>query len=168
MSASGRRDQLSRQRFVVRPAGGDTGNRSLPPLEDITVERLPSPQGGWLVCLHQPAGSPRTGWQRLQQRLGADLVVVPVMDEGDGSERYPTGLVSVRFGAPLSDPEMQAFARAHHLEVVRRARFTKVQALFRPTDIGQQFLPDIVEKLSATADADAVWLDTESAYTRSA
>lgn len=168
MSASARREQLSRQRFVVRPAGEAAGSASLPTLEGITVERLPSRQGGWVVCLHEPAGSPRMGWQRLQKRLGPDFVVVPVMDDADGSERYPTGLVSVRFGAPVSDTEMKAFARAHDLEVVRRARFTKVQALFRPADIGQRFLPDIVEKLSASTDADAVWLDTESAYTRSA
>lgn len=168
MSASARRDQWSRQRFVVRPAGEEADTVALPPLADITVERLPSRQGGWVVCLHEPAGSPRTGWQTLRKRLGSDLVVVPVMDDADGTERYPTGLVSVRFGAPVSNAEMQLFARAHDLEVVRRARFTKVQALFRPTDIGQRFLPDIVDTLSASTDADAVWLDTESAYTRSA
>jgi hypothetical protein len=167
MSAPSLQDELSRQRFVVRPAG--EVQDSLPDLGDIgSVERLPSPRVGWVVCLHTPAGSARKGWQVLQHRLGDVFLVAPVMDDAHGAERYPTGLVAVRFGAPVSDARMQAFAREHGLALVRRAKFTKVQALFRPADICGRFLPDIPVQLSASPDADAAWLDAESAYTRSA
>ena len=169
MAATPRKDRLSTERFVVRPAGDHATARALPSLEKIgRVERLPSPRVGWVVCLNEPARSPRQGWEALKKQLGTDFVVVPVVDDQDGAERYPTGLVTVRFCTPVSDAEMEDFARAHALDVVRRARFTRVQVLFRPTEIGEQFLPDVSEKLSASPAADAVWLDAESAYTRSA
>jgi hypothetical protein len=169
MSVTPRPDHLSTQRFVVRPAGEHVTPGALPSLEKIgRVERLPSPRVGWVVYLDKPARSPRQGWEALKKQLGAGFLVVPVMDDEDGAVRYPTGLVTVRFCAPVSDADMEAFAHAHALDVVKRARFTRVQVLFRPAAIGEQFLPDVSEKLSASPAADAVWLDAESAYTRSA
>jgi hypothetical protein len=169
MSAAPRPDHLSTQRFVVRPAAEHPTPQALPSLEKVgRVERLSSPRGGWVVSLEKPARSPRQGWEALRRQLGAGFLVVPVMDDEDGAARYPTGLVTVRFCGPVSDADMEAFARAHALDVVKRARFTRVQVLFRHSAIGEQFLPDVSEKLSASPAADAVWLDAESAYTRSA
>ena len=153
-------------RFVVRPL--QAGGSSPPPGLGAAVP-LAGARGGWSVdAAGDPASaaSVRKAWQALADRAGGAFVVAPVLPGDEGAERYPTGLVSVRFRSPMSDAQLQAFAKTAALRLVQRTRFTERQAVFAPLDAPQTFLPDLLEGLSRLDAVEQAWQDAESAYRR--
>jgi hypothetical protein len=108
----------------------------------------------------------RSAWQRLVGEVGAASFVSPiVVDEGE-VQHFPTGDVTVRFHSPLSDADLDQFARSNGLELKSRNEFVKEQASFRPTDLRGTYLPDLVEQLEREDAVGTAWLNTRTAYKR--
>ena len=162
-----RRDELSAAEYVVRPRNKAAGAHPPESLEKLaSVRELSGPTRGWVATLRSAARTAREGWETLAAELGPDYDVVPALVTEDGTLRYPTGLVTLRFASSPSDAAIESLARRFELELVQRSKFTTQQALFRPAKAKSVFLPDLAESLSTAKDVQASWLDAESAYVR--
>lgn len=159
-------EELSATQFVLRPKSGSDA-LDVHPIEALArVEPLNGPSPGWLATLHEPAASARAGWALLHGRVGGSCTVIPVVRGEDGSTRYPTGLLALRFAHAASDDALRRIAHKHGLELVRRADLTRQQAFFRPASSADVFLPELSASLAGAAGVQAAWLDAESAYRR--
>lgn len=160
-------EQLSPGLFVVRPATAQVEVSGLARLEGkASVSPLDGRQPGWVVKLNKLPRTAREGWRRLHRLLGTDFLVMPALVDERGQHRYPTGLVSLRLEDDASEQELRALAREYGLEFVARAKFTRQQALFRPADGSDVFLPDLTGRIEGDAHVEAVWFDAESAFQR--
>ncbi|MFZ5636015.1 MAG: hypothetical protein ACOY82_05450 [Pseudomonadota bacterium] len=160
-------EQISPGLFVVRPAAAGTPGDALSRLAGkASVEPLEGRTPGWIVRLNKPPRSAREGWRSLHRLLGADYVVLPAMVDDSGRLRFPTGLLSLRFGDEADDSALHGIAEAYGLELVGRPRFTRQQALFRPAGGSEVFLPDVSGRIERDRKVEAVWFDAESAFTR--
>jgi hypothetical protein len=138
-------EQLSPGLFVVRPATAQVQAAGLARLEGkASVSPLGGRLPGWVVKLNKLPRSAREGWRSLHRLLGNDFLVMPALVDERGECRYPNGL-----------------------EFVSRAKFTRQQALFRPTEGSEVFLPDVSGRIENDAHVEAVWFDAESAFHRS-
>jgi hypothetical protein len=116
-----------------------------------------------LVQLHGGASDPRKAWEQAQKALGADACIQPVLLDADGKPQYPTGEVSVRFRERPSDAELERFASAHGLRLLRRNEFVSEQAVFEPLE-RSRYLPDLIVELGASEDIRLAWANTVAEY----
>lgn len=168
-------EQLSPGLFVVRPApdcAQDAAQRAAgQELQSrlgasARVEALSGPTPGWLVKLKRAPKTARAGWNSLHRLLGEDYVVLPAIVDDTGRPRYPTGLLSLRFGGDASEEALHEIGVHYGLELVARTKFTRQQALFRPAGGSEVFLPDVSGRIERDDKVEAVWFDAESAFTR--
>lgn len=168
-------DQLSPGLFVVRPAAAVAKQAAkVPAGEDLQsrlganarVEALSGPTPGWLVKLKRAPKTARAGWNSLHRLLGEGYVVLPAIVDDAGRPRYPTGLLSLRFGNDASEEALHEIGIHYGLELVGRTKFTRQQALFRPAGGSEVFLPDVSGRIERDDKIEAVWFDAESAFTR--
>jgi hypothetical protein len=162
--------------FVVRPAtagmpakkaASASGADPVVRLADkAQVEPLAGPTPGWLVRLKRRPRSVRAGWTSLHRLLGDGYVVLPALVDDAGRPRYPTGLLSLRFGNDASEDALREIASHYALELVGRTKFTRQQALFRPAAGSEVFLPDVSGRIERDDQIEAVWFDAESAFSR--
>ena len=154
-------------RYVVRKMPGAPADAVFPSIgTGTTSELLPSREDGWVMTVPR-SFSGRSGWQALQAQLSPNFLAIPVLDDGQGGERFPTGRISVRFRSPVTDVQLVSFQRSAELVLVHRTKRTDRQAVFRPERPGQSYLPELVDELNAREGVDLAWLDAESAYRRS-
>jgi hypothetical protein len=154
----------SQSEFVVNVSEGDLEEAlAAGSSEAATGPRLD--EHTFLVELPSP-DDPRSAWQRLVDQFGSASWVSPVVVDDGSVPHYPTGDVTVRFRAPVSDSELEAFAASNGLELNARNEFVAEQASFRPQDRRGTYLPDLVEHLERDDAVGAVWLNTKSAYKR--
>lgn len=111
-------------------------------------------------------GAPHDGWKQLRAALGKASEVQPVLLDDAGGRHLPTGEVTVRFKHEPSAGDLADFARRHALALVRRNEFEPGQAVFRPTDAPNVFLPHLVEALEGDPAAHRAWANTRSSYQR--
>jgi hypothetical protein len=150
-------EHISPGLYVVRLAKPTTQAVDLSRLDGLaSVKPLGGRTPGWVVKLHN-----------LHHLLGPEFVVLPAMVDGEGHYRYPTGLLSLRFDNDASEQKLRSVATTYNLEFVGRAKFTKQQALFKPADGSDVFLPDVSGKIEDDAQIEAVWFDAESTFNRS-
>lgn len=169
-------EHLSPGLFVVRPAtagvpakkaASASGADPVARLADkARVEPLAGPTPGWLVRLKRRPRSVRAGWTSLHRLLGDGYVVLPALVDDAGRPRYPTGLLSLRFGNEASEDALREIASHYALELVGRTKFTRQQALFRPAAGSEVFLPDVSGRIERDDQIEAVWFDAESAFSR--
>ncbi|GEM_PF-742658 len=168
-------EQLSPGLFVVRPAAAPARKQAKAPADrdlqarlgaSASVEALSGPTPGWLVKLKRAPKTARAGWNSLHRLLGDGYVVLPAIVDDAGRARYPTGLLSLRFGNDASEEALHEIGMHYGLELVGRTRFTRQQALFRPAGGSEVFLPDVSGRIERDDKVEAVWFDAESAFTR--
>jgi hypothetical protein len=161
-------EHLSPGLFVVRPLAAKAKANGLARLEGkASVEPLGGRTPGWVVKLNKLPKNARAGWNSLHRLLGDGYAVLPAIVDEAGRYRYPTGLLSLRFEGDATEQALQTLADTYGLEFVGRPKFTRQQALFRPADGSDVFLPDVSGKIEHDAKVEAVWFDAESAYSRS-
>ena len=130
------------------------------------VEALAGSPGGWVVSVASGVTT-RRAWASLQRRIGGDFAVLPVLDDGEGGMRFPTGRISVRFAGARTERELRQFATDVGLVLHHRTKFVEHQAVFEPADPGGEYLPDVVERLTRLPEVESAWLDAQSRYQRS-
>jgi hypothetical protein len=90
----------------------------------------------------------------------------PVLVDESGSERLPTGEVTVRFARDPSDNELAEFGRRHGLVLHARNEFVPRQAVFLPSERRGTYLPDLCDALASEQDVKEAWPNTLSRYRR--
>ena len=158
--------------FVVRPASASAPSPMprLSRLKDeerlLDVAPLKGGRRGWLVRVAGSAKSQRQAWNALRKELGEKFSVIPALGDADGGYSYPTGYLSLLFEDGATRERLQDVARHHNLKLVRREQFTQKQALFKPENAAEAFLPSLIDKIAKDKTVDDVWLDAESVYQR--
>lgn len=160
----------SERLFVVTPAG----NRSMPPIERLaarapeiaSTESLPGAGDACLVSLTAPEDEPREAWRRLQDLIGEEARVDPVLVDEEGHHHFPTGTIQVRFLESPSDEDLESFARTHHLRLIARNKYEPAQSSFERTDPGEAFLPDRVREVAASPEVETAWEEARAHYRR--
>ena len=160
------RKKLSRNRFVSVGAAAEDLRSRLAERSEVTDVR-PQPGAEDLVCLEVTGDSaPRDTWQKLQESLGADIFVAPVLLDDEGAEMYPTGTLQVRFRQEPGDDEIERFAKAHGLRSKGRNRFARSLVSFVMERPGTSYLPDLTAELEADSEVLAAWGDTKAHFRR--
>lgn len=154
--------------FVLRPMTGTAEReRALKRLADhAQVEVLNSRTPGWIVALAALSGSPEVDWDGLRERLGDDYQILPVLRNEGGSDRYPTGVLSLRIRNTLDPAELGAIATEYGLELVRHTPLAPLQAQFKLLRPAAVFAPALVARLEQDLRIEAAWLDADSAFVR--
>jgi hypothetical protein len=118
-----------------------------------------------LLRVGDEASDARDAWKKAQRAAGPDAPVQPVLLDEDGKKQLPTGEVTVRFRTAFSDQDIDAFARAHGLRLVRRNEFAPEQVVFEVVEPAR-YLPDVVDELTDSKDTRQAWANTLASYDR--
>ncbi len=132
----------------------------------LDVAPLKGGRRGWLVRVAGSAKSQRRAWNALRKELGEEFSVIPALGDANAGYSYPTGYLSLRFEDGATREQLQNVARHHNLKLIRREQFTQKQALFKPENAAEAFLPSLIDKIAKDKTVDDVWLDAESVYQR--
>jgi len=119
-----------------------------------------------LLSVPENRGSGQEVWREALDTVRAEGMVQPVLLDEEGEPHYPTGDITVRFPGVPDDDELQRFAAAHGLRLLRRNRFAPQQAVFQPLDASRTYLPDLIRTIEQASNAKAAWANTRSCYTR--
>jgi hypothetical protein len=151
--------------FIVRvdPKDQATASKRL-----ASIGRLQPLEGSdsLLLSLPTPPAPSRSAWLQAQEVLGTAGSVQPVLIDETGEPHYPTGEISVRFTTAPDDAGLHRFAADHGLRLLRRNEFVREQAVFKPLDSAESYLPDLVRKIESEGIAKSVWANTLSRYQR--
>jgi hypothetical protein len=127
------------------------------------VERLSDD----VVVIPAPGGrATKETWQQMVNEHGEAAWIQPVITDDLGHERFPTGELTVRFDKPLSDKEVQVFARERGLKIERRNTYQPEQVVLVPERPRDVYLPELCEELEREPEVARAWLNTLSRYTR--
>ena len=130
------------------------------------VEELNSRARGWIVAMKQSHSDAKLDWEALHKALGRSCQILPILCNDTSSDRYPTGMLSVRFKAPQTLSTLQEIARAHDVLLERQTPHVLVQAQFSLRHPTISFLPDVVKQVEQDEKVEAVWMDADSAFVR--
>ncbi len=155
----------SRSLFVVRVKDADSKDVARQLTGVGSLEEVKGRSDVRLLRVGEDASDARDAWQKAQRAAGPGAPVQPVLLDQDGKKQLPTGEVTVRFRSALSDADVEAFARAHGLRLVRRNEFAPEQAVFDVVE-ATRYLPDVVDELSESKDARQAWANTLASYER--
>ena len=108
-------------------------------LPDAVRTRLEKEAGGKIHPLPDVAdtlvvqakpGDPRKLFNKLNDLIGDNAVVAPVLIDDEGNRLFPTGRLQVRFNKHAGEKLLSEFAKRHHLELTKRNRWSPQQAEF--------------------------------------
>ena len=144
-------------------------------LSDATQSRLTEAVSGRLskisdapptLVVESKADDPRALCQRVNQVVGDEAVVAPLLTDEEGNRLFPTGQLQVRFERPPPEDQLKQVAERHKLDLAGRNKWAAQQAVFsiRPED--SRYLPDIAAELTKEEGVAAVWPDVKAAFRR--
>lgn len=113
----------------------------------------------------EPTNDSKDAWKSVYNTLGDCFRVYPVVKNEEGSKKYPTGSIVVRFPDAPGDEDLQEWARNHELLVKERNDYVPKQVSFVPSGQECHFLPEVFDSVRNDPDL-RVWLDTLSSYRR--
>jgi hypothetical protein len=119
-----------------------------------------------VMILEKVAGKARAAWEKVNDIVGKEGVVVPILEDDEGHRLLPTGRIEVRFKTPPAPKALEDFARRHGLKLAGQGRWNNAQASFALKPEDGRFLMEIVAALDADPETEAAWPDTRSAYRR--
>jgi hypothetical protein len=131
-----------------------------------STEILDGLEAGIVLRLQHPDQEPRCAWQAIQDAVGENNEVHPVLLDSEGDLHYPTGRINVRFSRAPNDAEVENFARVHNLETRSRNKFVPTQFVFEPRESSKRYLPDVLKTIRSEELVNAAWADTLSEYKR--
>jgi hypothetical protein len=119
------------------------------------------------IILEESGGKTPQMWRQVNNIVGGEAVVVPILQDTEGRKLLPTGQIEVRFKEAPDTARLNAFAKRHALKLIGPNRWNPQQASFAIEPKDERFLLKITEALEADAEAETAWPDTRSAYQRS-
>ena len=118
------------------------------------------------MLLVEAAGNPRSLVSRLNEVIGDEGYVAPVLADPDGNRLFPTGHLQVRFADPVSDDRLSTFAERHGVELAGRNRWAPQQVEFAVRPHDQRFLPDLAASMAGEPGVVAAWPAAKAAFRR--
>jgi hypothetical protein len=112
------------------------------------------------------AEDPRALWERINNAVGPEAVVAPLLVDGEGNRLFPTGRLLVRFEERPTDDRLSAFAERHEVELNQRNKWAERQAEFTVTTKDNRFLPDIAGEMSKDPGVTKAWPEVQAAFRR--
>lgn len=134
--------------------------------EEFDVQPLASSRGGLVIQFGSESKEAKSRWRKVQDQLGGDAVVSPVMEDSGGEAHYPTGEITVRFAAAPDEAAVGRLIDAFDLEVAGRNRWVPSQITFRRRHPRGAYLPELIEAIAAATGVRAAWAGTESKLER--
>lgn len=131
-----------------------------------TLEPVPGHDDMLLLHVHDAVARARTAWDHVQDAIGREFTVMPVILDERGIPSYPTGRVGVRFKQAPEPADVERFAEQLNLRLVGMNKYVAAQAVFEPND-HTDYLPDVVDVAASDERVDKVWPEALSAYKRS-
>lgn len=157
---------VSVDKYVVRLPEQDRGELRRRVEKLGVVEEVPAhPDLLVLHLAHVSATDAKDAWRAVQDQLGRQVEVNPIVVDEDGQSKYALGSIVVRFPNPPSDEELAAWASEHDLIIRERNKYVPQQVSFGLAHAHRQFLPEVVQSLLKSPQL-RCWLDTLSTYRR--
>jgi hypothetical protein len=129
-------------------------------------EPVNDPREPGVLVVDKIGGKAREAWQKVNDIVGDEGVVVPILEDSEGHRLLPTGRIEVRFKVPVAAGRLKEFAKRHGLKLEGQNRWNKLQASFAIEPKDKRFLMEIVASLEADSEAETAWPDTRAAYRR--
>lgn len=164
------------------PAMENKFSRSLAPgaviigrISESTAARIAAETGASAVAdsqypdmtvLENTDGKTKPIWKQVNDIVGGEAVVVPILEDIEGRQLLPTGRIEVRFKDQPDLSRLNAFAKRHELKLIGKNRWNGQQATFALEPKDERFLIDVTKSLESDAEAETAWPDTRSAYQR--
>jgi hypothetical protein len=104
--------------------------------------------------------------ERINQVVGAEGVVAPLLADADGNRLFPTGHLQVRFEDEPSDGMLSVFAARHRFELAGRNKWAPRQADFLVRRDDERFLPDIASAMAKGEGVIEAWPVVRAAFRR--
>ena len=154
------------------PAGGVV---IIGPLSDATQVRLTKAAHGKLrkvsdspltQVLEKADGNLRQLSKRINQLVGTEGVVAPMLADPEGNQLFPTGKLQVRFKEPPSEKSLTSFANKHKVEVAQRNKWSPQQVEFAVRTDDMRYFPDVAAELKKDSAVLAAWPDVSTAFRR--
>src|SRR4051812_2424683 len=118
------------------------------------------------LVIEGQSGDPRALCERINQVVGSEGVVAPLLVDDEGNRLFPTGHLQVRFEEPPSDGTLSAFADRHRVELGGRNKWAPPQADFLVGRDDGRFLPDIASAMAQDDGVVDAWPDVQAAFRR--
>jgi hypothetical protein len=109
---------------------------------------------------------PRKLVDALNEVVGSEAVVVPVLTDKEGHVLLPTGHLQVRFKHAPDESVLSTMAKRHGLDFLQRNKWAPLQAEFaiRPDD--SRYLPEITSAIEQDAGVERAWPDVRTSFKR--
>ena len=104
--------------------------------------------------------------ERINNMVGNEGVVAPLLLDQDGNRLFPTGHLQVRFREALSDDVLVRFAKRHQLDLAQRNTWAAQQAEFAVRRDDTRYFPDIAAQVSRDKQVAQAWPDVRAAFRR--
>jgi len=147
---------------ALSEAADDSARRALAGLGELQ----PGAAKLWMLRLASAPRDPKAAWSRVLERCPDARWAAPVLRDAGGNELLPTGTIAVRFRGRPSDRALEAFAEREGMRLERRNEFVPEQAIFRPRNPREVYLPELVSSLAERPEVTAAWAATTSRYRR--
>jgi len=118
------------------------------------------------LLVEAKAEDPRDLCARINDVVGSEGVVAPLLVDDDGNRLFPTGQVQVRFKEAPSERRLSAFATRHNVKLAKRNQWAPQQAEFQVRSDDARFLPDITSAMAEDKGVTAAWPDVRAAFRR--
>jgi hypothetical protein len=143
------------------------------PLSKATQSRLSKATPGKLakiagapdtVVVENDGDDPRRLCEKLNEVVGTEGIVAPVLVDEEGNKLLPTGRFQVRFKKTPSGQQLASFAARHNVDLAKQNQWSSSQAEFKLRADDVRYFPDVAEQISADADVAAAWPDVRAAF----
>jgi hypothetical protein len=119
-----------------------------------------------VTVLEAAKGKTQQIWKQVNDIVGGEAVVVPILEDIEGRRLLPTGRIEVRFKEPPDLTRLNAFAKRHELKLIGPNRWNGQQATFALEPKDSRFLLEITKALESDGEAETAWPDNRSAFQR--
>jgi hypothetical protein len=104
--------------------------------------------------------------ERINDAVGPEAVVAPLLVDDEGNRLFPTGKLLVRFEERPTDDLLSAFAERHQVELSQRNKWAERQAEFNLSTTDHRFLPDIAAAMNEDAGVTKAWPEVQASFRR--
>ena len=149
---------------VIIGALSASTRRRLAEAAEGTIEPLPNVPDTHLVTAKLK--DPRKLFNKLNDVVGTEAVVTPVLVDGEGHQLFPTGQLQVRFKTELDQKTLSEIADRYGLEFTQRNKWSPQQAEFAIRKDDTRYLPEITSAIGKNANVEWASADVRAAFKR--
>jgi hypothetical protein len=104
--------------------------------------------------------------ERINEVVGTEGVVAPLLADDEGNKLLPTGRMQVRFKEPPTERFLASFAKRHKIELAQRNKWSPQQVEFAVRSDDKRYFPDVAAELKEDGKVVTAWPDVQAAFRR--